>query len=162
MKETKKEHFHVIPFSLRIKYFCVITGGGANLTPSEGGNTCTAVFHVCDIHRECCSQVLNFLRRSTYFVYVFCIYLYIHVIIQAMYVYHNIEARLSNHCCSGKAMSITNSDCVFVALVIQHTTHMRHIVICGPSGCTVFFHIISRTARFSKIRVTEHKRGGPG
>jgi len=86
VKETKKEHFHVIPFSLQIKYLSVITGGGANLTPSEGGNTCTAVFHVCDIHRECCSQVLNFLKLPPYFVYVFRIYRYIHLIVQAVYV----------------------------------------------------------------------------
>jgi len=32
----------------------------------------------------------------------------------------NIEARSCNHCCSGKAVSITYSESVFVALVIQH------------------------------------------
>jgi hypothetical protein len=41
-------------------------------------------------------------------------------------------------------MSITQSMCVFVALVIQHAKRMRHIVICGlPRSTVFFFHIIS-------------------
>jgi hypothetical protein len=62
---------------------------------------------------------------------------------QAMYVQHNIEVRSCNNCCGGKAISVTYTQCVFEALVIQHAVRMRHIVICDLPRSTVFFHIIS-------------------
>ena len=55
----------------------------------------------------------------------------------------NNEAHWQYHCCRGKAISIIYSDCVFVALVVQHAKRMRRIVICGLSGSTIFFDIIS-------------------
>jgi hypothetical protein len=42
---------------------------------------------------------------------------------------HNIEARLSE-----KTISITYSECVFVALVIQHAMLMRHFTL-APVTC---------------------------
>jgi hypothetical protein len=62
----------------------------------------------------------------------------------------SIEARSCKHCCSGKTISITYSECVFVALGTQNAMRMRYIVICGLSGTTVFVHIISQIGRFSK------------
>jgi len=38
--------------------------------------------------------------------------------------------------------NITNSELVFLALGIQHAMCMRHIIICGLSGSTVFCVII--------------------
>ena len=67
-----------------------------------------------------------------------------------MYVQRTIHARTCNHCCSGKAVNITYAECVFVALRIQPAMHMRHIVVCGLTGTTFFFHITSYMAQFSK------------
>ena len=46
-----------------------------------------------------------------------------------MYVWRNIEGRSYNHCCSGKAMSVTYCECLFVALSIQHAMRMRHAIV---------------------------------
>ena len=55
------------------------------------------------------------------------------IIRQANYVQYNNEARQCNHSYSGKAVSLTYSECVFIALAlrIQQVMLMRHIVICG-------------------------------
>ena len=55
---------------------------------------------------------------------------------------HKLETRPYNHCCSGKAITITYSECVFVALVIQNAMRIRHIAICGLLHATIFFHVI--------------------
>ena len=39
----------------------------------------------------------------------------------------NIESHSRNHCYRGKTVSITYTQCVFVALVTQHAKRMRHI-----------------------------------
>jgi hypothetical protein len=62
-----------------------------------------------------------------------------------MYVERNIEARSAKHCCGGKAVSITYSECVSVALVIQHTMRMRPIIM--SSGLSGSNHICSTLAQ---------------
>jgi Na+/glutamate symporter len=46
-----------------------------------------------------------------------------------MYVYSNTVARLCNHCCSGKTISITYSEFVCVALCSQHEKRMCRIIL---------------------------------
>jgi hypothetical protein len=58
-----------------------------------------------------------------------------------MYVERNTEARSYNRCCSRKSINVTYSECVILALGIQQAMSMRHIIICGLSSSTIFFHI---------------------
>jgi hypothetical protein len=48
------------------------------------------------------------------------------------------EARSWNHFCSGKAIIIAHSGCLYLALGIQHAKRMRLIVTCGVSNSTKF------------------------
>ena len=68
-----------------------------------------------------------------------------------MCVERNIEARSRNHCCSGKAISITYSVFMLVALVTQDATCMRHIIVCGLPRCTIFLpHYLINNTIFEK------------
>ena len=56
-----------------------------------------------------------------------------------------------------KVISTIYSECVFVALGIHHAICMRRIFVCGLSGSTIFFHLISLMARFSKEKLLNMK-----
>jgi hypothetical protein len=55
-------------------------------------------------------------------------------------------------------VSITQPECVFVALAIQHAMRMCHIVICGLPGSIIFFHLNHKRHDFrkKKSRNTEY------
>jgi hypothetical protein len=61
---------------------------------------------------------------------------------QAIYLWRNIETLSSNCHCRGKAISITYSEFVSLALVIQHATRL-HDVILSPASCLALPYLSS-------------------
>jgi len=61
------------------------------------------------------------------------------------------------HCERIVEISITYSKYVFVTTVIQHAMSMDHIVICGLSNLTIFFHITSYKTWVGK-KLIYHKK----
>ena len=54
-----------------------------------------------------------------------------------MYYKRNTDAHSRNHCRRERGVSITYSECVSVALVIQHVMRMRRVILsyCGVCVC---------------------------
>jgi hypothetical protein len=63
----------------------------------------------------------------------------------------NLEARLRNHGCRGKAINITYSECVFVALVIRCALRMHPIILSSVACLAVpyFCRLSHKRAQFS-------------
>jgi hypothetical protein len=57
---------------------------------------------------------------------------------------HNFEARSRNHSCRGKAMSIKYSEYVSVAVVSQHATRVRRVMLSSADCLAVpYFFTLS-------------------
>ena len=56
-----------------------------------------------------------------------------------------------------KIISNIYAECALVALGIKHAMRVRRIFICGLSGSTAFFHLISLVVRFSKEKLLNMK-----
>jgi hypothetical protein len=68
-----------------------------------------------------------------------------------------------HHCCRRKALSITHSECAFVALDIQYAMHMHHIVVCDPSprlksySCILYMPRQHRDSSVYLLSIPDHK-----
>jgi len=67
---------------------------------------------------------------------------------------HNIEVHSLNHCCCGKAISFTHSECVSIASVIQHALCMR-CIIPSSVACLVLPYFLT-LSHFQK-KVIDYK-----
>jgi len=70
----------------------------------------------------------------------------------------NIEVRSRNHCCHGKTVNNTYSECVFVTLVIQNAMRMRRIMLSSVACMAVQYfphYLINGTILGQKV--SEHK-----
>jgi hypothetical protein len=73
-----------------------------------------------------------------------------------LYVWRNNEARSSNHCCSGKAISTTYRECVFVAFGISMQCACAILPSVTSPALTYFSTLFHKRLDFRK-KVTEHK-----
>jgi hypothetical protein len=74
-----------------------------------------------------------------------------------MCILRNILVLLCNHCCREKAIRITYSERLFVALDIQHAMRMRHTDVCGCPALPHFSTLYHKRHDLKKKYFGEHK-----
>jgi hypothetical protein len=76
---------------------------------------------------------------------------------QALYIYCNTEVCVCNHCCHGKATTITYSKCVIVTLFIQDARHMCHMIFSSVASLVLPYFSTFINGTIFRKKVVEHK-----
>ena len=123
---NNKKKIQIIKLSTNTEIFVVLCEGSREFAPCRDFQLTGYEVKLCQCNvQKTGSKAVEKARQSSYF-------------------YVTVKADR----CSGKAMSTTYSECVSVALVMQHSMHMRHIDICGLNGCADFSTLSHKRAGF--------------
>jgi hypothetical protein len=77
---------------------------------------------------------------------------------QRTYKGNDDDALSRNNCFRGKAISVTHSECVSVALFIQHAKRMRRVILSSVAFLTLpYSSTLSHKATTFGRKATEHK-----
>jgi len=75
-----------------------------------------------------------------------------------MYVKRKAEALQRNHSCSGKAISVTYSECASIAFFIQHAMGMSHVILSSVAYLDLpAFSTLTHKRHDFRNKVAEHE-----